>query len=196
MKKLFVILGKSSTGKDSILKYVIKYHEDSLYKIIPYTTRPIRSNEMNGKDYNFVTEEQMNNLKSYIIVTRCYDSYMGGKVYYFTVIDDAFYRSNKNGIIIGTLESLKSFKEKLADKLEIVPIYITVDDYTIISRSIEREKSNNGTNYKEICRRFIADCEDFSDERLKEAGINRGNTFKNYSFSTCTKLIENYMGIG
>lgn len=56
MGKLFYIMGKSSTGKDTIFKEVAKREELGLRNLVMYTTRPIREKETDGVEYHFVTE--------------------------------------------------------------------------------------------------------------------------------------------
>ena len=53
MNKIFCIMGKSSTGKDSIYRTLINRKNFNLKKIIPYTTRPVRVGEQNGREYYF-----------------------------------------------------------------------------------------------------------------------------------------------
>ena len=51
--KLFVLVGKSASGKSTILNDVLSKLEIPV--LMSYTTRPPRANEIDGKDYNFVT---------------------------------------------------------------------------------------------------------------------------------------------
>ena len=62
MGKIYVLLGKSASGKDTIAKKVMKKMEGQLHPIVPYTTRPIRDGEENGKQYYFVTDEEKEKL--------------------------------------------------------------------------------------------------------------------------------------
>ena len=40
-------------------------------------------------------------------------------------------------------------------------------------RAIDREKQQKEPKYEEMCRRFLADASDFSEENLKKAGVSR-----------------------
>ena len=51
--KIFVIIGKSSTGKDTIYKKLLNDKRVKLQGITTYTTRPIRSGEKDGVEYYF-----------------------------------------------------------------------------------------------------------------------------------------------
>lgn len=55
----------------------------------------------------------------------------------------------------------------------ILPIYIEVDDGIRLMRAINREQKQEVPQYEEMCRRFLADSKDFSEEKIKEAGINQ-----------------------
>ena len=67
-KKLFCIIGKSATGKDTIytgllyLSKTILDHSYQLYPLVTCTTRPIRPGETDGKEYHFVTVDELNRL--------------------------------------------------------------------------------------------------------------------------------------
>ena len=56
MGKIYYIMGKSASGKDSIFKE-LKKRMPQLREIVLYTTRPIRENETEGAEYHFVNEE-------------------------------------------------------------------------------------------------------------------------------------------
>ena len=51
MGRIFYLMGKSSTGKDSFYKELVNDHTLGLKNIVMYTTRPIRANERNGEEY-------------------------------------------------------------------------------------------------------------------------------------------------
>ena len=51
-------------------------------------------------------------------------------------------------------------------------VYIEVEDGERLLRAIAREKEQMIPKYTEMCRRFLADSEDFSEEKLKEAGVS------------------------
>ena len=48
MGKLFIIIGKSATGKDTIYKRLLEIDQLKLKTVVMYTTRPIRNSEVNG----------------------------------------------------------------------------------------------------------------------------------------------------
>ena len=67
---------------------------------------------------------------------------------------------------------------------------------------IERESRNLVPNYKEVCRRYIADEDDFTDEKLHKAGIDDEHMYYNedgYALfltdTICHKVILYEMGL-
>ena len=60
---LIVLSGPSGVGKDAVLSRM-KEHGSSLHFVITATTRPQRNNEIDGKDYFFISKEKFKELKS------------------------------------------------------------------------------------------------------------------------------------
>lgn len=184
MGHIYCIMGKSSSGKDTIFKLLLSREELKLNRIVSYTTRPIRSGENNGDDYNFVSLEKKDELveSGKVIEIRKYDT-VHGPWFYFTVDDESINLDSKDYLIIGTVESYVKIRDYYgADK--VLPIYIEVDDGIRLSRALERERGQAHPKYEEMCRRFLADQQDFSKENLESAEIS--NVFNNDENSTIT----------
>lgn len=173
MGKIYCIMGKSSTGKDTLFKKILWDDSLALKTIVPYTTRPMRAGEQNGVEYFFCDEEKVEQLEreGRIIELRAYDT-VHGIWKYFTVNDDQIDLKNQDYLIIGTLESYLKIRDYFG-KDKVVPIYIEVEDGERLSRALCRERMQENPKYEELCRRFLADAKDFSEEKLKEAGITR-----------------------
>ena len=73
----------------------------------------------------------------------------------------------------------------------IVPLYIEVDDGERRQRALDRERKQEKPKYEEMCRRFLADCEDFSEEKIAEAGIEK--RFQNNSLEVCLEEVKDYI---
>ena len=58
-------------------------------------------------------------------------------------------------------------------------------------RAIDREKQQKEPKYEEMCRRFLADASDFSEENLKKAGVSR--RFQNRELVNTIQEIEEYV---
>ena len=63
-----------------------------------------------------------------------------------------------------------------------------------LERAISREKEQMSPCVREICRRFLADEEDFSEERLRIAGVEE--RIQNLVFEEALKKIEELIGRG
>ena len=99
MGKIFYMMGKSSVGKDTIYQKLLEDQELNLKKIILYTTRPIRTGELQGKEYFFVSDKRCAELKKRgkIVELRSYKTCLGDWKY-FTVDDGQIALDNGNYI--------------------------------------------------------------------------------------------------
>lgn len=173
MGKIFCLMGKSSSGKDTIFNKLKIDEELNLKAIVPYTTRPKRNNEIDGVTYYFINKSLLDEYeaKGKVIEQRVYNT-VNGDWYYCTIDDGNVDLEKNNYIVIITLEAYTKL-ERYFGKENIVPIYITVDDYIRLQRALERERKQENPNYDEMCRRFLADSIDFSEDKLKNCEINR-----------------------
>lgn len=190
MGKLFVIMGKSATGKDSLYEKLVE-RNPKLHQIVSYTTRPIRSGETYGKEYFFVSKEEMYEMREQgkIIECRKYDTVLG-PWFYFTADDGQIDLEKGNYILISTLEGYEKLQSFYGIS-NIVPIYIEVEDFARLERAVKREKSQQSPCVPELCRRFLADEEDFSEKKLQQAGIDK--QFKNDDFVETLENIEKFI---
>lgn len=189
MGTLFYIMGKSASGKDTIYQKLLANPSNRLERLVIYTTRPIRDGEFDGKEYYFVGEEEFQQLKTQgkIIEDREYHT-VYGLWRYFTA--DNMELEKKNYLGIGTLESYQKLKKYYGEE-KVCPIYIEVEDGERLKRAIAREETQEIPKYEEMCRRFLADCQDFSEERIQEAGIQQ--RFSNMDGAGGLSKIENYL---
>ena len=162
MGKIYYLMGKSASGKDHVYEHLIQETALDLKPFVLYTTRPIRSGEQDGREYFFVDEKRLSELREAgkIIEERMYST-VQGPWYYF-------------------------------GEQAMVPLYVEVDDGLRLSRALERERKQTEPKYAEMCRRFLADCEDFTEEKIAEAGIVR--RFSNNSTpEDCFSEIQNFV---
>ena len=171
MGRLYCLMGKSSCGKDTIYKMLMADESLALRRVVPYTTRPIRAGEVEGVEYHFTDKPGLDKLTAAnkVIECRCYNT-VHGDWYYFTVDDEDIDLCNHDYLLIGTLEAYESIRDYYG-RDKVVPLFIDLDDGIRLERALNRERSQNEPKYKEMCRRFIADCEDFSEEKIAAAGI-------------------------
>ena len=172
MGRIFCLMGKSSSGKDTIYK-MLRERYPELCAVVPYTTRPIRENESDGVEYFFVDNRTFHELEAQgrVIESRSYDTKCGVWTY-FTADDGQIDLKRHDYLMIGTLVSFEALMTYFGEE-NVVPVYVEIDDGIRLGRALEREQRQKEPKYAEMCRRFLADSEDFSEEKLREAGIRR-----------------------
>ena len=190
MGKIFYIMGKSASGKDTIYKELIE-KMPKFHSIVPYTTRPMREGEKDGVEYFFVDQERFDEMmdEEKIIEFRSYNTKCGIWTY-FTADDGQIDLKKGHYLGIGTLESYQKMRNYYGES-NVIPVYIEVEDGERLIRAIKREKEQETPKYEELCRRFLADQEDFSEEKIKEAGISR--RFENDDLDVCVRNIIDFI---
>ena len=190
MGKIYCVMGKSSSGKDTVYKKLKEQYKE-FRLIVPYTTRPIREGEKDGVEYYFVDPEQFRAMKEdgKVIESRSYNTKCGIWTY-FTADDGQIDLSAADYLLIGTLVSYQALREYFGEEA-IVPVYLEVEDGLRLARALERERRQEKPKYAEMCRRFLADEEDFSEENLIKIGITE--RFGNEDFTECLNKIQRYI---
>jgi len=193
--KIFYIIGKSSTGKDSLLSEILSDKSLQLKEIVQYTTRPIRDGEEEGKEYHFITNEQLDGLKKAgkVIEQRTYHT-IYGDWHYLMADDGSVDLENNFYATVGTIESYRMVRDYFSAE-KVMPIYIHVETGERLFRALARERKHDNPKYTEMCRRFIADENDFDEEHLKQAGLidtqgNIVNCIENDVFADCLKQVK------
>lgn len=144
MGKIFYIMGKSSSGKDTVFRELLKKRELNLEKIVLYTTRPPREDERDGIDYYFVNQEILEKMENAgrVIELREYQT-IYGVWKYFTADSGQIDLEKKSYLAIGTLDSYQKIRSYFGEE-RIIPLYIEVEDGKRLHRALEREeKSEN-----------------------------------------------------
>ena len=191
MSKIVYLMGKSSTGKDTIYKELLKSGKVKLKTVVPYTTRPIRVGEEEGVEYHFTDEDGFLKWEEQgkIIEERAYNTFHG-LWRYFTVDDGQIADGEDTYLMIGTLEAYEKMKDYFGEE-RLIPVLIELDDGVRLQRALDREKSQSSPKYEEMCRRFLADSEDFSEDKIKSARIEK--RFYNDDLLKCLEQIEDYI---
>ncbi len=188
MGKIFYIIGKSSTGKDTIYKRLLVDQELNLKPLVIYTTRPIREGERQGREYFFTDEEGLEQIRrdGKLIELRSYDTIFGVWKY-FTADNEQIDLGHEDYLMIGVLDSFHAVREYYGwDR--VIPVYIEVEDGERLQRALNRERQEQHPKYKELCRRFLTDSEDFSEEKIQAEQI--GRRFYNRELEDCVKEIR------
>mgnify|MGYP002933888520 FL=1 len=176
--------------RDRIYRELSEDKALGLNKITMYTTRPLRSGEAEGREYHFVDDDTAKRLENEnkIIEIRCYDTVFGVWKYFTADDGQIDLASGKRYIVIGTLEAYDKFCEYYGNE-HIMPIYIEVDDGVRLIRAVKREMEQENPHYEELCRRFLADAKDFSEENIRKSGITR-RFANNGEFDDCVDEIR------
>ncbi len=197
MGKIFIVMGKTSSGKDTVYKRVLEHLTlnqgvRAPKTVVIYTTRPMRPGETNGVEYFFVTEEELKTFREQgkVMEERCFQT-VHGPWYYFTVNDGQIDLEHHSYMMINTLagfEMIRSYYNKQNEDDVVIPVYIEADAKERLIRYINRESMQEKPNYSEVCRRFLADEADFAEEELARLGITK--RYFNRELDVCCSEIE------
>ncbi len=184
MHYLFYLMGKSASGKDSLYQLLLRRMQ--LQPVVLYTTRPQRTHEQDGTDYHFIGQEQLAALRSAgaLLEERTYHTVAGDWTY--ATAKDSVPLGTGSCLGIGTPESFLPIRAYFGAET-VIPLYIEVEDGLRLQRALDRERTQKKPNYAELCRRFLTDSEDFSEEKLAAAGITE--RYQNLVLEDCAAAI-------
>lgn len=182
---IHVIIGKSLSGKSTLLNQLQKLGTHQVPKLITNTTRPKREHERNGHDYHFVTNTQYNqDIKQNIaIAPRAYNVAHHQTWYYYlsqTELSKHLYDPKINHVALildyqGS-KDLKAYINKfnnthINDNITVTIWYLDVDIKTRLTRYLLGPRSNEDP--KEVIRRLYDDeyhaFNDLDDPKIIEA---------------------------
>lgn len=150
MYKVIALFGESGAGKDRIFTELL-LDQPLAHAIVSYTTRPPREYELNGIDYYFITEDEFLEKidKGEFVEYTCFNGW-----YYGTRAEDL----KEDQVNIGVF-NIQGISSLIADgRCKVFPFKISASDRTRLMRSLKRDST---ADCSEICRRFLADKEDF-----------------------------------
>ncbi|MBO7450752.1 MAG: guanylate kinase Gmk3 [Clostridiales bacterium] len=175
---MFLILcGKSCSGKDSILKEIVKMG----YKpIVSVTSRPIREGETNGIEYEFVSRELFESFikADRLIEYRTYNTLVNGveDTWYYGLLKDNLDVSDDHVVILD-LNGAKSFMDYYG-RSRCFCVYVDAPDEIRTIRAMQRGSFDE----TEWNRRMAADTEDFAqglvDSTVNYKVLNTGDLMK------------------
>ena len=130
---IIIFSGPSGVGKSTIINELLNHI--SLYFSISHTTRKKRKNEINGKDYYFISLNEFNKLieENYFIE---YEKY--GIDYYGTSKEQLI---NDHKITVLDLE-VNGASKLLEENEDFIGIFIDIDDNELIKRLKDRGHDN------------------------------------------------------
>lgn len=163
---LLVLIGKSASGKDTIANRLID--EYGYKRLVTYTTRPMRKNEVQDVTYHFISEDDFKEKidSGFFLEYRKYLTEQG-IWYYGSAKED--YEADEKHISILTPEGVRTLKSK---GINPTIIYIYANQQTIKDRLAKR-----GDDKAEAERRMLADNTDFRGAEMLADRIiyNNGN---------------------
>lgn len=167
MKKLLLLVGKCATGKTTIETILSK--DPNYHRLISYTTRPMRSNETDGVDYVFLTDEQFNKVKDSAGLLEETSYVVSGQLFRYGLPKVELSDEKINIAVVnphGLKQILDSTKDN--DDIQIKVIYLLSSLKTRVERYIQRETDAN--KYQRLVERLVQDEKDF---------VNLENSLKN-----------------
>ena len=155
MYKVYAFIGKSASGKDTLVNELLKRTND-FHGVVSHTTRPKRDYEIDKKDYYFVTEEEMMELcnQDKILEISCFNNWLYG-----TCINS--FDEEKINLGVFNIQGIESLVER--DDIDLRVFYVQAKDKLRLIRQLSREEE---PNIKEIFRRFSTDDLDFKEYNI------------------------------
>ena len=160
---MIVLSGASASGKTEAAKMLMSKY--GIQKAITTTTRNMRQNEVNGRDYFFVSQEEFKNMiKDELFVEH-------------TLYNGNYYGSTKaqiadNRSVVTDLEGLKSYSALQDPK--IVTFYLKTSEDVRFKRMLER-----GDKESDAHRRIENDRIIFRDENIPKVDFRIDSENKN-----------------
>lgn len=177
--RIFCLIGKSGSGKDTIMNRIFEQRSD-LQRVVMSTTRPIRPGEVDGVNYNFVTDAQFRKslLSGDVVEHRSYSTIHGLWTYFTT---KSAFTGDQDFLTTSTIDAVSSLREYFGEE-NVIVVNVVVDDGLRLQRALTREL-NGGRGFLEMCRRFLADSEDFNQVKLST--IANLKTVENIDIEQC-----------
>jgi len=146
---MITLLGKSSSGKDSVLEVLKRKH--NYQTIVSYTSRPMRKDDIAEVTYHFITEEQFKKLSALKFFAEQTENYGNP---YGVAKEDCI----PNGVVIVEKHGLAQLRK--VDGLEIKSFYLYQSTLVRLIRMWKR-----GDKKSDILKRIFTDDVKFKGAR-------------------------------
>lgn len=172
---MIVLAGASASGKTEVAKELAKKY--GITKIITTTTRKMRANEVNGRDYFFVSKEQFENMLH------------DGKFVEHTIFNENFYGSTKDQIsphkcVVIDPAGLRAYIA-LGDS-SIITFYLDSTEETRFKRMLTR-----GDNEEDAKKRITHDRQAFRPENVSDVDFHIDSETKSIE-EVCDDIYRKY----
>jgi len=150
--KLFILLGQSGVGKNTILDAILKKHPD-FWRVVTYTTREPRPEEIPGEDHYFVYKEKFDSMvKNGELLEHafCHDDWYGTPKK--EVID--VLKNGKNAIAEIEYQGAMQIKETMPEAITIFIKYEDGDLRGLIERRLKNDPGRGDVSEEEIETRY------------------------------------------
>ena len=135
---IVALLGKSASGKDTMLSKLISGL--GFFRVLPVTTRPMRPGEENGRDYEFVSREEFEEMdrSGRFIESREYNTLFDGKpdVWYYATARDSIDLEKGNYTAIVDLAALRAIRSEFGSS--VVAVFLDVPETVRKKRCFSR----------------------------------------------------------
>lgn len=148
--KILAIYGMSAAGKDTFLNHLSNNFD--LNKILLTTSRPPREKEIDGVDYLFKKKKDILRDDNFLWPID-YNNWI------YAIANESI-KDDKINVGIFNLYWMKKLFEDNDEHFDLMAIEVSASDKDRLMRSLRREKN---PDCDEICRRFLADKQDFND---------------------------------
>lgn len=148
--KILAIYGMSAAGKDTFLNHLLNNFD--LNKILLTTSRPPREKEIDGVSYLFKKKKDILRDDNFLWPID-YNNWI------YAIAKESI-KNDKINVGIFNLYWMKKLFEDNDEHFDLMAIEISASDKDRLMRSLRREKN---PDCDEICRRFLADKQDFND---------------------------------
>lgn len=188
MKKIIVLLGASATGKDTVAKHISEKY--NIPMAISYTTRPMRSNETQGVEYYFISDDEMHKKfkNGEVIEHTSYYIQSEDVSYTYANVIEEFEKGDYILTILNPHGLYQFNKSQYKDNL--VSIMLNCDARVRLIRSLNRDEN---VNVKEVLDREVRDELDFIERRPKTDYEIDTNKPLEEVFNNIDKVIENIL---
>lgn len=150
---MLVLMGRTASGKTLVQNQLVE--NNGFKRIITYTTRPMRSNEIADVTYHYISNEEF--LKKveegFFAEWKKYNTTDG--VWYYGSAKEDYENADENSVIILTPDGIRDI-QKLGYDVTVIYLYVNI-------ASVNKRLAARGDKKEEAERRIKTDISDFKD---------------------------------